>query len=132
MPPPVTNTGLSTTFQYDSQGNLVRTVDAQNNAVVYGYDSSGNRALERDAVGGTTTRTFGPLNQLLTETRYRIADPDGAGPQAATDSVTTRYVYDVNARPRFLVSAEGRVTEKRYGSPTDGSGPMTQNRKTSR
>src|SRR3546814_7901770 len=77
MTPPVANAGLSTTFQYDSQGNLVRTVDAQSNAVVYGYDSSGNRALERDAVGGTTTRTFGPLNQLLTETRYRIADPDG-------------------------------------------------------
>src|SRR3546814_4673694 len=79
---------------------------AQSNAVVYGYDSSGNRALERDAVGGTTTRTFGPLNQLLTETRYRIADPDGAGPQAATDSVTTRYAYDVNARLRFLVRSE--------------------------
>src|SRR3546814_11452695 len=117
MTPPVANAGLSTTFQYDSQGNLVRTVDAQSNAVVYGYDSSGNRALGRDAVGGTTTRTFGPLNQLLTETRYSIADPDGAGPHAANDSVTTPYVYDVKTPVPFLVDAEGRVDEKRAGLP---------------
>jgi YD repeat-containing protein len=35
-------------------------------------------------------------------------------------------VYDANARLRFLVSAEGRVTENRYGSPTAGYGLLTQ------
>ena len=46
--------------------------------------------------------------------------------RAAGDPVTTRYVYDANARLRFLVSAEGRVTENRYGSPTAGYGLLTQ------
>src|SRR5262245_41461184 len=124
--PPVGNTGLSTTFRYDTAGNLLSVTDPQNNAVTYGYDGNGNRALERDAVGNTTTRTFSPLNQVLTETRYRVADPDGAGAQMPGDPATTRFVYDANARPRFMVSAEGRVTENRYGSPTAGYGLLTQ------
>src|SRR5262249_44564804 len=48
VPPPVGNTGLSTKFRYDGAGNLVGITDPQNNAVTYGYDSSGNRTLERD------------------------------------------------------------------------------------
>ena len=71
------------------------------------------------------TRTFSTLNQMLTETRYRVADPDGAGPQSAGDPLTTRYVYDTNSRLRFVVSAEGRVTENRYGTASVGYGLLT-------
>jgi YD repeat-containing protein len=116
---------LSTKFTYDANGNLVTITDASNNTVTYGYDSNGNRTLERDALGNTVTRTFSTLNQMLTETRYRNADPDGAGAQNARDPLTTRYVYDENSRLRFVVSAEGRVTENRYGSPSVGYGLLT-------
>src|ERR1700752_3218711 len=124
--PPVGGTSLSTTFSYDANGNLVGMTDPQNNAMTYGYDDVGNRALERDAVGNTMTRTFSPLNQVLTETRYRIADSDGAGPQVPGDPFTTRYVYDANLRLRFVVSAEGRVTENRYASPNASHGLVTE------
>ena len=123
LTPPVGGTALSTSFLYDTVGNLVSITDPHNNTVTYGYDNSGNRVLERDAIGKTTTRTFSALYQMLTETRYRIADPDGAGPQGPGDPATTRYVYDANSRLRFIVSAEGRVTENRYGT---GYGLLTQ------
>jgi hypothetical protein len=93
--------------------------------VTFGYDSNGNRTLERDASGNTVTRTFSTLNQMLTETRYRTADPDGAGAHNPGDPLTTRYVYDASARLRFVVSAEGRVTESRYGTASGGYGLLT-------
>jgi YD repeat-containing protein len=126
LTPPVSGTTLSTKFEYDEGGNLIGILDPRNNAVTYGYDNVGNRALDRDAIGNTTTRTFDPLNQLLTESRYQIADPDGVGPLGAGDPVTTRYVYDAHSRLRFEVSGEGRVTENRYGSPNAGYGLLTQ------
>src|SRR4029453_13017168 len=76
-------------------------------------------------LGNTVTRTFSTLNQMLTETRYRTADPDGAGAQSASDPLTTRYVYDANSRLRFVVNAEGRVTENRYGTASVGYGLLT-------
>jgi YD repeat-containing protein len=126
LTPPAGGTAISTKFAYDNSGNLTGITDPQNNAFFYGYDESGNRALERDALGNTTTRTFSTLNQVLTETRYRIPDPDGAGLQDPGDPFTTRYVHDANARLRFVVSAEGRVTENRYGSTNAGFGLLTQ------
>jgi YD repeat-containing protein len=126
LTPQVGNSSLSTKFQYDTAGNLEGTTDPQNNAVIYRYDAAGNPEFVRDAAGNMTTRTFNSLNQVVTETSYRIADPDGDGPQDAADPVTTRYVYDAASRLRFLVSAEGRVTENRYGSETNGFGLLTQ------
>jgi YD repeat-containing protein len=125
LAPAVDGAALSTKFQYDASGNLASITDARNNTVTYGYDSNGNRTLERDALGNTVTRTFGTLNQMLTETRYRTADPDGDGAQSASDPLTTRYIYDENARVRFVVSAEGRVIENRYGTASVGYGLLT-------
>jgi YD repeat-containing protein len=125
LTPAVGGAALSTKFTYDASGNLVSITDARNNTVTYGYDGNGNRTLERDASGATVTRTFSTLNQMLTETRYGAADPDGAGAQSASDPLTTRYVYDANSRLRFVVSAEGRVTENRYGTASVGYGLLT-------
>ncbi len=107
---------LVTKFQYDASGNLIQVTDARGFAVVYQYDAKGNRTLERDAKGDTLSRTFDANNQVLTETHYRTPDPDGAGAGVAGDPVVTRYAYDLNTRLRFAISAEGRVTENRYGS----------------
>ena len=129
--PAVGGAPLSTRFAYDASGNLASVTDARDNTVSYGYDGNGNRVLERDALGNTVTRTFSALNQMLTETRYRTPDPDGAGPQSASDPLTTRYAYDENARLRFVVSAEGRVTENRYGTAGASSGLLTHTCSTS-
>jgi YD repeat-containing protein len=123
--PMVAGSSLSMKFKYDASGNLVSITDPRNNTVIYEYDSSGNRTLERDSIGNTVTRTFSAANQMLTETRYRVADPDGAGAQSASDPLTTRYAYDTSARLRFVVSPEGRVTENRYGTANVGYGLLT-------
>jgi YD repeat-containing protein len=124
--PAVDGAALSTRFRYDASGNLLSITDARGNTLTYEYDNNGNRALERDASGNTVTRTFSTLNQMmLTETRYLTADPDGAGAQSPGDPLTTRYVYDANARLRFVVSPEGRVIESRYGTASAGYGLLT-------
>ncbi len=100
---------------YDANGNVTQVTDARGNVVTYGYDASGNRTLERDSAGNTVTRTYGSKNELLTETVYLVPDPDGAGTGQPASPLTTRYVYNAAAdHLRFVVSAEGRVTEYRY------------------
>ena len=122
--PGVAGQQLTTKFEYDADGNVVKVTDAQNRSITYGYDARGNRTLERDHLGNTVTRTFNAANQVLTETRYKTPDADGAGAGQPSGGLTTRYVYDSSSRLRFIVSAEGRVTENRYES----YGLLTQTR----
>ncbi|MBB6091183.1 YD repeat-containing protein [Povalibacter uvarum] len=97
---------LSTKYEYNDAGDVWRIIDARGHAVVYEYDQNGNRTLERDALGNTVSRTYNAQNQVLTETRRRTAN----------EPFTTRFVYDGESRLRFVVSAEGRVSESRFGS----------------
>ncbi|TXH72383.1 MAG: hypothetical protein E6Q88_06340 [Lysobacteraceae bacterium] len=105
---------LSTRFEYDVNGNVIRATDALGKTTTYQYDAQGNRTLERDALGNTVTWTYDARNQVTTETRYRIRDLDGEGAGLPADPETVRYAYDAKSRLRFVVSAEGRVTEHRY------------------
>ncbi|NOJ99864.1 RHS repeat protein, partial [Corallococcus coralloides] len=66
-------------FEYNGNGDLVRTTDADGRSVFMAYDARGNQVLQRDAAGNTVTRTFNAQNQLLTETVYTQPDPDGDG-----------------------------------------------------
>jgi YD repeat-containing protein len=63
-------------------------------------------------LGNTLTSTYNSQNQLLTQTLVGTVG-DGA---AIVRSDTTRYVYDASGQNqlRFVISAEGRVTEHRY------------------
>lgn len=114
--PPATTGGVpsKTVFDYDTAGNVIRVTDALGRATVYAHDAQGNRVLERDALGNTLTRTYDAQNRLTTETRYRTPDPDGVGGGQPADPETVRYAYDAQSRIRFVVSAEGRVSENRY------------------
>ncbi|AVS89608.1 hypothetical protein C8238_16345, partial [Paracidovorax avenae] len=102
-------------FEYNGNGDLVRTTDVDGRSVFMAYDAQGNQVLQRDALGNTVTRTFNAQNQLLTETVYAQPDPDGDGAGQPSGALTTRYVYDdANGTSlRFVISAEGRVTEYR-------------------
>jgi YD repeat-containing protein len=101
-------------YEYDSNGRLSAQIDGNGNRTVYAYDGNGNQVLQRDAAGNTITRIFGGRNELLTETRYAAPDTDGAGAVLPGLPQTTRYAYDGKNRLRFVVTAEGRVTEYRY------------------
>jgi YD repeat-containing protein len=102
-------------FEYNANGDLVRSTDADGRTVFMAYDANGNQVLQRDGAGNTVTRTYNASNRLLTETVYTQPDPDGDGAAQASGAQTTRYVYDdaSGLQLRFAISAEGRVTEYR-------------------
>ena len=115
--PAVNGVSAINSFTYNSRGDVTQIVDAQQHAVTIAYDAQGNQVLQRDAAGNTVTRSFNAANQVLTETVYQGADPDGAGPASASKPLMTRYVYDAaDRRVRFVLSPEGRVTEYRYNA----------------
>lgn len=119
LSPTVGAARLETDYSYDSTGH-VSTVTTDpagvNRVTTYIYDSSGNLTLSRDAMGNTVTRTFDGANKPLTETSYQVRDPDGAGSGLPSSPLTTRYAYDSKEQLRFIVSADGRVTEYRYNA----------------
>jgi len=105
----------TTSFTYNLTGD-VTFVTENGHTTAYEYDDRGNRTLIRDAAGDTVTRTYGTKNELLTETHWLVADPDGAGAGAPQQPATTRYAYDAENHLRFIVSAEGDVTEFQYNA----------------
>lgn len=114
--PAVSGVAASRQFAYNAQGDVISVTDGEGRTVVFEYDSRGNQTLQRDAAGNTVSRSFDARNQLLTETVYLAPDLDGAGAAQPSQPLTTRYVYDAAGRNllRFVISAEGRVTEHRY------------------
>lgn len=123
--PSVSGARLRTDFGYDLMGNLTSITEdpglgGLNRVTGMDYDLQGNLLTTYDASGSTVTRTYSATNQILNETTYTVRDPDGggllgillgpAGPQ------TTRHVYDSENHLRFLVTADGRVTEHRYNA----------------
>lgn len=113
--PPIGGVSQTTSFTYNADGDVMRVVDSGNHALDMQYDANGNQVLQRDSAGNTLTRTFDARNQVLTETVYLSPDPDGSGPGLPSVPLTTRYVYN-GAQLRFVVSAEGRVTQHNYNS----------------
>jgi YD repeat-containing protein len=109
-------------YSYDSNGRVLTSTDARGLITTYAYDPSGNQTLVRDAAGNTITRTYGSLNQLLSETRYTVADPDGAGALLPSGAETTRYVYSTANKLRYVISPEGRVTQYVYGTGATDKG----------
>jgi len=114
-PPPVSGgTALATVFTYDTSGNVLTVTLPDGSKTTYVYDTNGNRTSEVDGAGNTITRTFGTNNQVLTETRNLVAAVSGGA--AAATPVTTRFAYDSENHLRFVIDAEGGVTEYRYNA----------------
>ncbi|WP_246797476.1 HYD1 signature containing ADP-ribosyltransferase family protein [Burkholderia perseverans] len=97
----------SISFQYDAAGNLVHQSDTALGDIDLSYDAAGN-LIRQSGLLSSITRTYGAHNELLTETI------GGPYPAAEFGTETTRYAYDALGHLRYVVSAEGRVTEYRY------------------
>ncbi len=80
--------GPTTQFQFDCNGNLVKTTDPLGNVTEYEYDS---------------------LNRLITRTD---ADPDGAG--TTYESPVTQYTYNSLGWLTSMTDPEGNVTFYKY------------------
>ncbi len=94
-------------FGYDGNGNVTSVTNGDGEAVTMAYDGNGNQLRQTDHLGNAVARTYSAANQLLTETVI-----------TAAGSATTRCVYAANKpnQLRFVVSAEGRVTQYGYDS----------------
>uniref|UniRef100_UPI0005277950 DUF6531 domain-containing protein n=2 Tax=Hahella ganghwensis TaxID=286420 RepID=UPI0005277950 len=104
-------------YRYDSDGNLVEVIDASGARLTSRYDEQGNLLEQHDALGFVTTYTYNDRNQIETQTRYQVADPDGIeGPQSASDGQTSRRIYDDNGLLRFEIDALGGVVEYQYNA----------------
>jgi YD repeat-containing protein len=120
--PAVNGVASGQQFSYNANGDIITITDGEGRRVFMQYDATGNQTLQRDEAGNTVTRTFNSNNQILTETVYVTRDPDGADPThvnaagAPGAPLTIRYVYDAFGRLRFVISAEGRVTEHQYNA----------------
>jgi YD repeat-containing protein len=112
----ISSSGVSSSFGYNANGDVTSVTDGGGKVTTYQYDASGNLTLERDAAGNTVTRTFGSKNELLTETRYLVPDPDGAGAGQPGTPIVTRYAYDAENHLRFVVNPDGEVTEYEYNA----------------
>jgi YD repeat-containing protein len=129
-------TAQTLNFTYNSNGDVLTVADGSGNVTTYEYldnngtsNVNGNVTRIRDQAGNTITRTYdltgavantnsALTNRVLTETRYFVPDPDGAGASQPSGSFTTRYAYDANGHLRFVVSPLGEVTEYTYDTTT--------------
>ncbi|MDO9621084.1 MAG: hypothetical protein Q7I91_04170, partial [Moraxellaceae bacterium] len=118
--PSVTGSGrLSTSYAYDSQGNVTSITDGLGNTITYEYDAQSNRTLERDALGNTVRYVYSSTNQLLNKITYTQPATQSNGswtnpPDSAAQ--VTRFAYDSGLNVRFAVDGTGVVTEYRYSS----------------
>jgi RHS repeat-associated protein len=97
--------GLTTQFEYDALGRLVKVIDALLQETVYSYDEQGNRITQTDANLHTTRFEYDALGR---QTARELPDGsresmtyDAAGNlESRTDfnGVTTTYDYDENNR----------------------------------
>jgi YD repeat-containing protein len=141
LEPAVAGLRQKTSYTYDAAGNVTRVTQATGATgaapldTVFQYDGNGNRTLQRDRLGNTVTWTYSADSQLLSETRYTLADADGldAAHTGTTNlpsgALTTRYAYDLRGRLRFAVSAAGEVRELTYATSGNGIGQVATERR---
>ncbi|WP_199611736.1 putative Ig domain-containing protein [Flocculibacter collagenilyticus] len=107
---------VTTKYSYDASDNLETITDGLDNTVTFGYDAMGNQISQQDAQGNRVERIYNDNNQVIIETVFNVPDPDGDGIDVPRDPQSTRMVYDDQQRLRFIVSAQGDVTEYRYNT----------------
>jgi YD repeat-containing protein len=119
LPPNETGALSILQYAYNAEGDIVQArtmVGAGQTRTVNFQYSNGNLIESRDDLGNTIRRTYNAADQIETETRYLVADPDGAGPLQPSGAQTTRYLYNAAQHLRFVITPEGRVTENRYNA----------------
>ena len=76
--------GNLTSYQYDLDGRVIEKTDPLGNTILYTYDLNGNLTEERNARGITTLYEYDDLNRLIRK----------KAPAAGEGVAVTRYLYD--------------------------------------
>ncbi|RZF29098.1 LysM peptidoglycan-binding domain-containing protein [Paraburkholderia sp. UYCP14C] len=100
-------------FSYDANGNLSMLSDGKGKTIYFYYDAAGNLTRQSESAA-EISRTYGPRNELLTETVWNKSSNFDNGYE--NQYLTTRYVYDTAGHLLYVVTPEGRVTEFRYNA----------------
>jgi len=99
---------IVTRYEYDTENNLLSTIDSENNNTRYEYDKVGNQTAVIDALGRRTEYHYDDKGQLI-ETIY----PDNT-PETLEDNPRNISVYDRGSNQRATIDAVGRVTYYNY------------------
>jgi YD repeat-containing protein len=98
-------------WEYDADGNLVRTIDPNGGSTYVYYDKLGRKIAQVDQLGYLTAWTLDAEGNVVVETRYATASSGasvGSAPTVAPSAAdrTTTFTYDKNGQ---------RLTETRLG-----------------
>jgi RHS repeat-associated protein len=113
-------TGRSTTYTYDSRGNVTSVADGLGQTTRFEYDAQGSLTKATDPVGAVTRATYDGTGNLLTRTAPHE-------PSESDADFTTTYTYNgagklsaiiepTGARTVLAYDAAGHLTEVRDGS----------------
>jgi len=92
--------GDTTTFQYDSEGNLTKVTDPLGRSTSYTYDSAHHLLTRKDPRGAMTENTYNAAGQVVKQT-----DPLGR---------STSYDYESEPGVTLVTSPSGTVTRYAY------------------
>jgi RHS repeat-associated protein len=92
--------GATTSYEYDSEGNLAKVTDPLGRATVYTYDGSHQLLSRVDPRGGRTENTYSPSGQVVKQT-----DPMGRA---------TKFAYETEPDVTLVTSPSGVVTRYAY------------------
>ena len=116
--------GNLTLFEYDANGNVVRSVDAAGGVKLFTYDSDDNLLSETNALGHTTTYTYDAQGNRTSETNalgntIRFTSNSLGQPLTMTDALgrVTSYTYDAGGVNLLSTKDSlGNVTSYTYNS----------------
>ncbi|MDR6720566.1 RHS repeat-associated core domain-containing protein [Paenibacillus sp. 2003] len=117
-------------YEYNSAGELKKTIDASGEEETYQYDQTGRILQVTHADGTKTTTSYDDMNNVIANTtpdnmvtkeRY---NPLGLLAEEQTAVATYKYAYDREGNVTAVEDAEGNVT--RYGMDAFGRTLRTQ------
>lgn len=105
-------------FEYDTEGNVTKTINALGEETVRTFDEAGNTLTVTTKRTGSNDifveRNYDDRNNLIREKSFSVVEG------TAQAERYSRYVYDADNNLRFMIDPEGRVIEHLYNYGAGG------------